>query len=37
MGLDSSPEMGSKGEMQLMKPDNKSGFHMINGEIAKMT
>lgn len=28
MGLDSSPEMGSKGEMCLMKPDNKSDFNM---------
>ena len=27
MGLDSSPEMGSKGEMCLMKPNNKSGFN----------
>ena len=28
MGLDSSPEMGGKGEMCLMKPDNKSDFNM---------
>lgn len=28
MGLDSSLEMGSKGEMCLIKPGNKSGFNM---------